>query len=79
MRLQGCGKADVGGLYQGAGDSLWIRRLCRTFLQTLRVRDLKHALRLRAKKNPRKLAPCSDRGYKILQNRLNLPPSKGLN
>jgi hypothetical protein len=51
VRMQGCGKADVGRLRQSPGDTLRIRRVRRSILQTLRVRDLnKNAPRLGAKK-----------------------------
>jgi hypothetical protein len=51
VRMQGCGKADVGRLRQSPGDTLRIRRVRRPVLQTLRVRDLnKNAPRLGAKK-----------------------------
>ena len=40
VRMQGCGKADVGRLRQSPGDTLRIRRVYRPVLQTLWVRDL---------------------------------------
>jgi hypothetical protein len=45
----GCGKADVGRLFQARGDSYRIGWLYRTFLQAVRLRNLTVFLRLRNK------------------------------